>query len=313
MTKQTISTNPIATTDALFRAWGAAHSAALAAVAPTRLVQTADTGQINWVTVLKPAASTTAGYEIWKMSDAGLPDVYIKISYGMGAAAAASTCTITAVVIGTTTNGAGTLGGVTQTLAQGPPLQSASNAAINVNSPSYIAAPAGALVLVVNAAGLSSPAGAASCVLVIDRTRDATGTPTGVGLAAWLACSSTTSYVYVLHYGFNFSTPGIVAATPPVAATPDATSMSPAGSFVLSRHYARLPALYAVVGVLTYLNAEALALTEFDVVPLGSTSRHYLCLGSGNAGNAASNQSNAAVNAAATNESAACLAVLWEN
>lgn len=313
MTKQTISTNPIATTDALFRAWGLAHSNALAAANSTRLTQTADTGQINWVTVLKPAANTKAGYEIWKITDAGLPDIYIKIEYGIGLPVAASTCAIW-VTIGTSTNGAGTLGGVTQALANVAALANTGNAATNAVSPSYVAAPTGALVLVVNHGTLISPAGAAIAVLVIDRTRSATGVATGQGAMAWWCVGNGASATFVGLYGFNFGTPGVVALSIPVAAVPDATAMSPATSLVLSRHYGRLPSLSVHVGVLTYLNAEALALSEFDVVPVGVTSRHYLCLGSAAAGNSASNQSTiTGTNAAATNEAIACLAVLWEN
>lgn len=156
--------------------------------------------------------------------------------------------------------------------------------------------------------------GAPLAVLVLDRTRDAVGSSSGVGLVALWVRAATTSYVYLSMYGFNLSTPGVVAAKPPISAVPDATAMSPAGSFILARQYGGIPAVVAIVGGLTYLNAEALALTEFDVVPMGVTSRHYLTLGSAAAGNAASNQSgSAAANAAATNEAIACLAVLWED
>jgi hypothetical protein len=49
--------------------------------------KTADTGQINWATVAKPAGATTAaGYEIRKSND-GKTDIYVKIEYGTGAAA----------------------------------------------------------------------------------------------------------------------------------------------------------------------------------------------------------------------------------
>lgn len=314
MTKQQISTNPFATSDALFRAWGLAHSNALASANPSRLTQTADTGQINWTTVTKPAAQTKAGYEIWKMTDTGLPDIYIKIEYGIGAPVAASTCTIW-VTIGTGTNGAGTLTGATQALDVPVAMSSASNANTNANSASYIAAPAGSLVMVVNYGTITGGlAGACAAVLVLDRTRDAAGSPSGVGAVALWCRALTTSFIYFSMYGFNISNPGVVAAKPPISAVPDATAMSPASALVLARHYGAIPAVVAIVGALTYLNAEALALTEFDVTPMGSTSRHYLTLGSAAAGGAATNQSNAGgANAAATNEQAACIAVLWED
>lgn len=56
------------TTDAAFRTWGLAYNAKLAAAG---LVQTADTGQIDWATVLAATAiNTVQGYEIWRFDDA---------------------------------------------------------------------------------------------------------------------------------------------------------------------------------------------------------------------------------------------------
>lgn len=76
---------PISDTDANFRLWGKSISDQLAAGG---MVQTADTGQINWATVVKPAAiSTSQGYEIWRSADGG-NNWYLKLEYGSGAVAA---------------------------------------------------------------------------------------------------------------------------------------------------------------------------------------------------------------------------------
>lgn len=94
--------------DAELRSWGSAVSAQLAACG---LVQTADTGQINWATVTKPAAGATpAGYEIWRFNDAlqATKPVFIKVEYGTGGAATFCAMWLT---VGTGTNGAGTLSG----------------------------------------------------------------------------------------------------------------------------------------------------------------------------------------------------------
>ena len=72
--------------DANFRAWGSYISAQMAAVG---LVQTSDTGQINWATVTTPAGiNTYQGYEIWRFADAlqATAPVYYKIQYGEGSA-----------------------------------------------------------------------------------------------------------------------------------------------------------------------------------------------------------------------------------
>ena len=68
--------------DAQFRAFGATFSAQLAAVG---LVQTADTGQINWATVSKPGVSTAAGYEVWRMNDSqqGSSPIFFRFDYGV--------------------------------------------------------------------------------------------------------------------------------------------------------------------------------------------------------------------------------------
>lgn len=310
-TKQTISTNPQTGTDALFRAWGLAHSTALAAAG---MVQTADTGQINWVTVLKPAAGVTAGYEVWRFADAmqATAPIFVKISYGIGAAAAANTASITAVVVGTGSNGSGTITGAAQIApsATNPSMVSTVNAT-NANSASYICHPAGSLVLVTNQAG---NAGIVGTLLVIDRTRDTFGAATGVGACIWWTrYVAAGAGVFVSCYGLNFSAGSATGPLPPVAVVPDAASTSPAGSVLMSRHYAQLPALGAVVACLTYLNGEVVALSEFDVVPMGLTSRHYLALGSASAQNAAANQGNTTANGAATNEALATLAVVWES
>lgn len=72
------------TTDANFRAWGSYISARMAAVG---LIQTADTGQVNWTTVLRPTViNTYMGYEIWRLADTlqSTFPVYYKIQYGAG-------------------------------------------------------------------------------------------------------------------------------------------------------------------------------------------------------------------------------------
>lgn len=90
--------------DADFRQWGAGIAAQLAAIG---LVKAADTGQIDWTTVLRPTANLYAGYEIWRFNDslqATLP-VFIKIEYGVGNLLDRLALR---VQVSTSTNGAGT-------------------------------------------------------------------------------------------------------------------------------------------------------------------------------------------------------------
>lgn len=68
--------------DANFRAWGSYLSARFSAVG---LIQTADTGQINWTTITTPAGvNTYQGYEVWRFADAlqASAPVFYRIQYG---------------------------------------------------------------------------------------------------------------------------------------------------------------------------------------------------------------------------------------
>jgi hypothetical protein len=100
------------TTDAEFRAWGSAIKTALSTVG---FVQTSDTGQIDWTTVLAPTVATTSqGYEIWRLNDAAQSTcpIYFKIEYGSGSTTPSARPNIW-VTIGTGSNGSGTITGVT--------------------------------------------------------------------------------------------------------------------------------------------------------------------------------------------------------
>ena len=75
-------------------------------------VQTADTGQINLATAVRPAASAFAGYEVWRMDDAlqATHPIHMKVEYGVGTGQASPGL---AVQIGPDgSNGAGTLIGL---------------------------------------------------------------------------------------------------------------------------------------------------------------------------------------------------------
>lgn len=95
--------------DANFRTWGSYFAARFAAVG---LVQTTDTGQINWTTVTAPgAASTYQGYEVWRFADTlqATAPVYIKIEYGSSTSSANNPGI--RVQFGSGSNGSGTLTG----------------------------------------------------------------------------------------------------------------------------------------------------------------------------------------------------------
>lgn len=100
--------------DAAFRVWGKWLSDALTTLG---WAKTADTGQIDWTTVAKPAGTnTSAGYEI-RTSPAqdGYQQLYIKVEWGTGSGATYPSLWVT---LGTGSNGSGTLTGVVCTRDQ---------------------------------------------------------------------------------------------------------------------------------------------------------------------------------------------------
>jgi hypothetical protein len=108
MTLSTWSRGNLTNSDATFRTACQDIHNALAAVG---LVQTADTGQIDLATVVKPGTiNTSAGYEIWRFNDAlqATAPVFIKIEYGTNGANA-NTFGIW-MTVGSSTDGAGNLG-----------------------------------------------------------------------------------------------------------------------------------------------------------------------------------------------------------
>lgn len=86
------------------------------------LVQTADTGQIDFATVNLPATGQPAGYAIYRFNDSrqGVDPVFMKVIYGNGTSNGITTIQ---VQIGQGSNGAGTLTGQLSTNSQTAPTQ----------------------------------------------------------------------------------------------------------------------------------------------------------------------------------------------
>jgi hypothetical protein len=97
-----------------FREFVAEFSARMAACG---MVQTADTGQVNLLTVNRPAANTEAGYEIWTFNDSlqATAPIYIRVGYAVGSA---NTNPAIFFTVGTGSNGAGTITGTALTTAR---------------------------------------------------------------------------------------------------------------------------------------------------------------------------------------------------
>jgi hypothetical protein len=107
----TLFSTGVISDDATFRAAGKLQSDAIVSMGLVRRTAGEDSGQIDWATVARPIANTSAGYEVFRFADAlqATAPVLIKIIWGCGAI----TSLRYIVQVGFATDGAGTLTGYT--------------------------------------------------------------------------------------------------------------------------------------------------------------------------------------------------------
>ena len=209
----------------LFKAWAQSLSTALQAVG---LVKTSDTGQIDWATVTVPVGvNTSRGFEIYRLNDSlqSTYPIFFRFDFGTGNVVGAAGLRIQ---VGTGTNGAGVLSGVmfdsyvipyTTTastnleLDSGPIVTSLLNfasgdgefVAVLLNPQSYTVNPV---------------------MFFFERSRDASGTPTGEGIFVGVAAGQGSGPLLwcrttVAAYGssskymvMNMTTQGLVGMIP---------------------------------------------------------------------------------------------------
>lgn len=172
--------------DADFRAWGSGIAAQIAAMG---LVQTADTGQINWATVARPAVSTNAGYEIWRFADSlqATKPVFIRLDYGIATVADRPRF---AIRVGTATDGAGTLTG--QLGASTFTIPGGSKAAGTL-LPSFCSGSTSRLNLFTHV-DLAGSGGLYGYMIFVERSKTSAGVDTGDGIVTLIVASSVTQY-----------------------------------------------------------------------------------------------------------------------
>lgn len=110
MGKGTVTVNLSATTDSNYRAMGQGFKTFFTSV--LGLTQTADTGQADWATAIKPVATGFGHYEIYRLNDSGQATrpLFIKVRYGVGNPATGASVQFD---IGEGSDGAGNLTGAT--------------------------------------------------------------------------------------------------------------------------------------------------------------------------------------------------------
>jgi hypothetical protein len=171
---QILVQSTIFTDDATFRAWGKGLSDVMVAMGLTR---TADAGAIDWATVTKPTAIyTVAGWEIFQFTDAlqATAPVLIKIEWGTGQDSAYRSKAIW-ITVGTASDGAGNLTGLTTTRLE--IANSAATAAAYV-TPTLVAGDANRIAVFMD---VGAAVQGCSIAFSVERTHASSGSDTAYG------------------------------------------------------------------------------------------------------------------------------------
>ncbi len=285
------------TTDAKFRTWGSTISASLAA---SGLVKTADTGQVDWTTVLKPTVSQTyTAYEVWRFNDdlQATAPIFIRLEYGVGNP---TTDPNTRVQVGTGTDGAGNLTGHKTNRGDGGGNNVGSASTVTnmvmtfTHTDGYAFAFASGSVLTFERF--------ATCLFIIDRTRDQdTGAPNGDGMHVIFMNGQAQMRSQTVSFLGGAQIETWVSTMPPGDATNYGGALFPV--------YACTPRPLVCVGALGYMNAEIAAYSTFTATPIGATMRTYLAMGVLPSSSLYGSDSPTGV----SNAAAVRLAVLWED
>jgi hypothetical protein len=267
---------PIAhTNDAEFRAWGSEVSGQLSSVGTTSscLTQTADTGQINWVTVNRPGTNTAAGYEIWQLTDSlGVSaPIYLKIEYGTASTNQPGMW----ITVGTGTNGAGTLTGSTSTRMAWH--QGSTPGSTVLSYPNYVSNEEGHVGVFLKGGSASSstrPMG----FFAVERPCDPDGTMRSDGIVVYVWNNSTLGAETVnLATGVKYGS----ATNKSFCMVPNEITSTAVGSDINAfKHYTAYPAIHSLNGLCTVLGNEMGFGTSDTATLNGATPHTYVQLGS---------------------------------
>jgi len=266
MATQLVSVAPYNTTDALFRDWGSQLSAAFETLGFTK---TADTGQIDWATVLHPTANNQMmGYEIRQFTDdlqAQTP-VIVKVEYGSGTNGASNIgLTLT---VGKASDGIGNLIG-----SAASPIWIYTSGGSNDAKPFYVSSDGGRINFGV---GNITAASVWSIGFSIERFKDNSGVPTNAGVNIVAFGPSFKFQQCLPRYGSSFPNviqPGLCCMAP---YTGTGSYDGNIGLFPVHsmRGYTDNPDL----GCCVYCISDIATNTGIDLTILGA-SHHYVALG----------------------------------
>lgn len=264
------------TGDAGFRAWGLELSGRLATAG---LVQTADTGQINWTTATRPGSNAYAGYEVWRFNDAlqSSAPVFIRLEYGTSNNTGTPALRVT---VGTGSNGAGTMTGVvsSQHILHCANILVTNAATTNFNS--YACHTAGFFGL---AWKMGAGAGAIPLAgFTLQRSTTNAGVPTAeaVQLISCGATNSFTAAATVSTLNFVTSSASLTDGND-LAVIPGRLNSSLVGlDPQIFTTWMAIPKMRANIGTGAHVGTEVPIGAEFDLALVGSTPRHYIGVGS---------------------------------
>lgn len=273
---------------AQFRAWGLELSNMLTTIG---FIKSADTDQIDWETVTKPAVGVSGGYEIRYMNDSlhGTAPIYCKLEYGTDAGSAAYPAMW--ITIGTGSSGAGAITGTVIAreafLGNGLALDS-----LVLSKASYACMSNGCVWFAFKTKNRATSIFPAFC-MSIERTKDNAGASTGDGFVFHRgpfsygnASSSSTVYIFATGYtvsganfiefgggsgGYAFMPYGIGIGGTVVGGVP--------GNMQLARHYLVTPEIRPLLCTVSQSVGDAITLgTTFTATVLGVTSHTYMSL-----------------------------------
>lgn len=274
MTTQSWSTPIDHSSDAGFRTGGAELKSKFLAAG---LVQAPDTGQIDWTTVTRAAANTDAGYEIYYLNDSlfGTAPIYLKIFYGTGSTTSLPRLRLQ---IGTGTNGAGTLTGLTNTALQISMTSGALSSTTN-SYQSFLCVTAGFIGLIWKAGNVQGVTGVAVGGFCLCRSCDSSGAISATG-AFMYACSvqNSTSAV-ATNQSMRFASTAIAYAstTNHAASVPGAETSSTIGTDTQAFLFWMLTKQVApVFGMAVAYLTEISEASTFSATLVGTTSHTYI-------------------------------------
>jgi hypothetical protein len=295
MALQSWSTRIRHDSDAVFREWGLEFSTKLGLVG---LVQTADTGQINWTTVVRAGANADAGYEIWRMNDTEQTPypIFFKITYGTANGVSAPRIRFQ---VGRGSDGAGALTGTFVSSTELMHSNAATAQTADTTRQSYMSCVRGWF-------GVVWKVGAINGCFLFNRECDTSGVSSGPGYFVHWGSSNQASWTRRLSVNWNDATS--IASTTGVdgqiCLNPLSRAVSTVGADIQGyTAFAPFPRVKGMFGVMGVISTELAIGGTFTYTPVGVTPRTYITL-PGECGPAGS--------LTALGSGGLCMAMIWE-